>query len=142
MVILGIETSCDETSAAVVDDGYQIRSNVVCSQLDHARFGGVVPELASRAHVKAIVPTVNEALEAARVSPTALDGIAVTRGPGRAGSRGSRRGRAWAQVCDDWSGERGLGAVRKKWRRRGGVFGRTTLEFGAPRPGGGARWKS
>ncbi len=86
MIILGLETSCDETSAAVVNDDYQIRSNIVCSQLDHARFGGVVPELASRAHVKAIVPTVVEALEAARVRLTDLDGIAVTRGPGLSGS--------------------------------------------------------
>ena len=58
MVVLGIETSCDETAAAIVEDEFRVHSNVVCSQLEHAPYGGVVPELASRAHVKAIVPTI------------------------------------------------------------------------------------
>lgn len=86
MLVLGIETSCDETSAAVVDDGYAVHSNIVYSQQDHASFGGVVPELASRAHLRAIVPTVREAVAAAGVELGGLDGIAVTRGPGLVGS--------------------------------------------------------
>ena len=85
MLVLGIETSCDETSAAVVD-GTSIRSNVIWSQQDHARYGGVVPELASRAHVRAIVPVIDTALREAGVAMEALDGIAVTRGPGLIGS--------------------------------------------------------
>ena len=86
MLVLGIETSCDETSAAVVDENYAIRSNVVFSQQEHARYGGVVPELASRAHLRAIVPVVREALEVAEADFGTVDGIAVTRGPGLAGS--------------------------------------------------------
>ena len=86
MLVLGIETSCDETSAAVVDDGYAVHSNIVYSQQDHARYGGVVPELASRAHLRAIVPTVREAVAAAGVELGGVDGIAVTRGPGLVGS--------------------------------------------------------
>ena len=86
MVVLGIETSCDETSAAIVEEAFKVRSNVVCSQLDHARFGGVVPELASRAHVAAIVPTIRQALDAAQTSLSNLDGVAVTVGPGLSGS--------------------------------------------------------
>ena len=86
MVVLGIETSCDETAAAVVDDEFKVHSNVVSSQLEHARFGGVVPELASRAHVRAIVPTIREALHVADMDVCNLDGIAVTKGPGLSGS--------------------------------------------------------
>ncbi len=87
MLVLGIETSCDETAAAVVEDGVKIRSNVVSSQIDiHARYGGVVPELASRAHMALIVPIVREALEQADCPLERLDGIAVTRGPGLIGS--------------------------------------------------------
>jgi N6-L-threonylcarbamoyladenine synthase len=85
--ILGIETSCDETSAAVVEDGRTILSNVIASQIElHARYGGVFPEVASRAHVEAIVPTVERALADAHVSLSDVDAIAVTRGPGLAGS--------------------------------------------------------
>src|SRR5574341_500732 len=86
-VILGIETSCDETAAAVVVDGAVIRSNVIASQVDlHARYGGVFPEIASRAHIENIYPVVDEALSEANVSPANLDAIAVTQGPGLAGS--------------------------------------------------------
>ena len=85
MLVLGIETSCDETSAAVVDDS-SIRSNVIWSQQEHARYGGVVPELASRAHVRAIVPVIETALREAGVALGDIDGIAVTRGPGLVGS--------------------------------------------------------
>lgn len=85
--ILGIETSCDETAAAVVSDGRVIESNVVASQVDlHAQYGGVFPELASREHVKAIHPIINEALRQAHVDIQDIDAIAVTQGPGLAGS--------------------------------------------------------
>ena len=85
--ILGIESSCDETAAAVVADGRQILSNVVASQINlHAKYGGVVPELASREHLRQIVPVVREALELAGLSLNDLDAIAVTRGPGLIGS--------------------------------------------------------
>jgi len=85
--ILGIETSCDDTAAAVVVDGRHIVSSLVASQeAIHARFGGVVPEVASRQHLLQIVPLVEEALRRASLAPQDLDGIAVTVGPGLAGS--------------------------------------------------------
>jgi N6-L-threonylcarbamoyladenine synthase len=86
VIILGIETSCDDTSAAVVNDEFAILSNVVASQEDHAAFGGVVPELASRAHTRLIVPVVRLALARAGLELAAVDGIAVTSGPGLLGS--------------------------------------------------------
>jgi len=85
--ILAIETSCDETSAAVVQDGRQVLSNVVASQMDlHAKYGGVFPELASRLHVEAIVPVISETMEKAHLGWNDLDAVAVTYGPGLAGS--------------------------------------------------------
>lgn len=85
--ILGIESSCDETSAAVVRSGEQLISNVVYSQIvTHQPYGGVVPELASREHLRAITPVVRKALEDARQSYDSIDAIAVTQGPGLAGS--------------------------------------------------------
>jgi N6-L-threonylcarbamoyladenine synthase len=87
MLVLGIETSCDETAAAVIRDGREIVSSVISSQVPiHKRYGGVVPELASREHLDKIVPVVSEAFERACVSPEQLDGIAVTVGPGLVGS--------------------------------------------------------
>src|ERR687898_746668 len=88
MRILGIETSCDETAAAVVEDGRRVRSSVVSSQVNlHAPFGGVVPELASRAHVELINPVVDEALmEAGILDPRELDAVAACHGPGLAGA--------------------------------------------------------
>ena len=87
MRILGIETSCDETSAAVVIDGRDVRSNVVSSQVDlHARYGGVVPEIAARAHIEQIVPIIDEALAQAGITYSDIDAIAVTDGPGLVGS--------------------------------------------------------
>ncbi len=87
MIILGIETSCDETAAAVVEDGKRIFSNIIASQIDlHAQYGGVFPEVASRAHIEAISAVVQQALEEARVPLEDIDAIAVTRGPGLAGS--------------------------------------------------------
>jgi N6-L-threonylcarbamoyladenine synthase len=85
--ILGIESSCDETAAAVVADGRRILSSVVASQVDiHRKYGGVVPELASREHLRQIVPVVREALEQAGTKLADMDAIAVTRGPGLIGS--------------------------------------------------------
>lgn len=84
-VILGIESSCDDTSAAVIRDGYLL-SNVVASQAVHEAYGGVVPELASRAHQQNIVPVVHEALKRAGVAKEELNAVAFTRGPGLMGS--------------------------------------------------------
>ena len=84
-IILGIESSCDDTSAAVLADGLLL-SNVIASQAVHAEYGGVVPELASRAHQQNIVPVVDAALKRAGVSKEELDAIAFTRGPGLLGS--------------------------------------------------------
>ena len=85
ITILGIESSCDDTSAAVIRDGVLL-SNVIASQAVHAEYGGVIPELASRAHGQNIVPVVDLALKRAGVTPAEVDGIAVTRGPGLLGS--------------------------------------------------------
>ena len=87
MKILGIETSCDETSAAVVEDGVNILSNAIASQVDiHARFGGVVPEVASRAHVELILPTIQEALDQASCTLDDIDCIGVINRPGLVGA--------------------------------------------------------
>ncbi len=86
-VVLGIETSCDETAAAVVVDGRKVLSSVVSSQVDlHARFGGVVPEIASRAHVELLTPVVAEAMLSAGIEPEELDAVAATVGPGLVGA--------------------------------------------------------
>jgi N6-L-threonylcarbamoyladenine synthase len=85
--ILGIESSCDETAAAVVSDGLEVLSNVVASQIEiHKKYGGVVPELASREHLRQIVPVVREALAQANMKLPDVDGIAVTQGPGLVGA--------------------------------------------------------
>ena len=85
--ILGIESSCDETAAAVVEDGSRILSSVISSQMaTHSRYGGVVPELASREHLRAIVPAVRLALEESGTRLEDLAAIAVTQGPGLVGS--------------------------------------------------------
>ncbi len=87
MKILGIETSCDETAAAVVEDGVKILSNQIASQVEiHARYGGIVPEVASRQHILAIIPIIEQAMAEAKASWRDLAGIAVTIGPGLAGS--------------------------------------------------------
>jgi N6-L-threonylcarbamoyladenine synthase len=86
-LILGIESSCDETAAAVVADGRRILSSIVSSQIDiHRKYGGVVPELASREHLRKIVPVVREALDQAKIALTDLDAVAVTQGPGLTGA--------------------------------------------------------
>jgi tRNA N6-adenosine threonylcarbamoyltransferase len=87
MRILGIETSCDETAAAVVENGNKLLSNVVASSLDlHVPFGGVVPEIAARSHIEVILPTIDEALKQAKTDWDQIDCIAVTQGPGLLGS--------------------------------------------------------
>jgi len=87
MKILGIETSCDETAAAVVEDGDKILSNQIASQVEiHARYGGIVPEVASRQHILSIIPIIEQAMTEAKATWDDLDGIAVTMGPGLAGS--------------------------------------------------------
>src|SRR6266704_6417820 len=87
MIVLGIETSCDETAAAVLDGGRKILSNIVASQDDvHGPYGGIVPELASRRHIEGIVPVIRRALATAGSGLRDLDGIAVTQGPGLVGS--------------------------------------------------------
>ena len=86
-LVLGIETSCDETSAAVLRGGKEVLSLVISSQTDlHARYGGVVPELASRAHLEAVLPAMREALAMAGIGLADLEGVAVTRGPGLIGA--------------------------------------------------------
>ena len=85
ITILAIESSCDDTSASVIIDGI-IKSNVISSQLVHAKFGGVVPEIASRAHQKSIVLIVDKALRKAKIDKNYLDAIAFTNGPGLLGS--------------------------------------------------------
>ncbi|MBM3985851.1 MAG: tRNA (adenosine(37)-N6)-threonylcarbamoyltransferase complex transferase subunit TsaD, partial [Planctomycetes bacterium] len=85
-LLLGLETSCDETAAAVVRDGWQVLGQRVASQVDlHARFGGVIPELASRSHLEVLFPLIEDTLAQARVSLRELDGVAVTVTPGLVG---------------------------------------------------------
>jgi N6-L-threonylcarbamoyladenine synthase len=87
MLVLGIESSCDETAAAVIQDGVFLRSNVIASQIDvHNQYGGVVPEIASRKHIEAVIPVILQALDDAGVTIHDIEGIAVTRGPGLVGS--------------------------------------------------------
>src|SRR5476649_655216 len=87
MKILGIETSCDETAAAVVEDGVKLLSSVISSSVDmHIAFGGVVPEIAARSHIELIIPVIDQALAQAEVGWDEIDAIAVTQGPGLIGS--------------------------------------------------------
>ena len=87
MIILAVETSCDETSVAILKDGKEVLSNVVLSQIDiHKVFGGVVPEIASRNHIKYLTTVFDEALEKAKVTPNEIDLVAVTEGPGLIGA--------------------------------------------------------
>ena len=109
MLVLGIESSCDETAAAVVADGERIRASVVASQvLTHEKYGGVVPELASREHLRAIEPVVDEACRQAEVTLRDVDAIAVTEGPGLIGSLlvGLVYGKALALVPEQTPGGR------------------------------------
>jgi N6-L-threonylcarbamoyladenine synthase len=101
--ILGIESSCDETAAAIVADGRDILSNIVASQVEiHRKYGGVVPEIASREHLRQIVPVVREALERAGMRLADVDAVGVTRGPGLVGALlvGLTYGKVLAQALD------------------------------------------
>ena len=85
--IVGIETSCDETAVGIVEDGQRVAANVVASSLEHHRpYGGVIPEIAARAHVETIWDVLAQALETAHLSPDAIDAIAITQGPGLPGA--------------------------------------------------------
>ncbi len=87
MITLGIETSCDETAVAVVEDGYTVRADLIAAQIHlHERYGGVVPEVAARAHVEALNPLLSEAMQIADVGFGEIDGVAVTVGPGLVGA--------------------------------------------------------
>ena len=87
MLVLGIESSCDETACAVVRDGKEILSNVIYSQsMMHSAFGGVFPELACRKHVDALIPAIQAALDQAKITPKEIDLIAVAKGPGLIGA--------------------------------------------------------
>jgi N6-L-threonylcarbamoyladenine synthase len=87
MLILAVESSCDDTAAAVIEDDRLVLSNVISSQFDvHAKYGGIVPELASRCHIEAIWPVVDEALTTAGVGLEDIDLVAATQGPGLVGS--------------------------------------------------------
>src|SRR3990172_2835711 len=87
MLVLGIETSCDDTAAAVVQGGARVLSSVVSSQDDiHSKYGGIVPELASRRHIESIIPVVKEAMDRAGAGLGDIGGIAVTQGPGLVGA--------------------------------------------------------
>ncbi|OPZ93407.1 MAG: tRNA N6-adenosine threonylcarbamoyltransferase [Firmicutes bacterium ADurb.Bin419] len=86
-IILGIESSCDETSAAIVKNGREVLTNVISSQVDlHQKYGGVVPEIASRKHVELVIPVINQAFEDAGITPDNIDAIGVTYGPGLVGA--------------------------------------------------------
>src|SRR5690606_23708721 len=99
-VILGIESSCDETSASICIDG-EIKSNIIASQAIHAKYGGVVPELASRAHQQNIIPAVDQAIQQAKITKNDVDAVAFTRGPGLLGSLlvGTSFAESFAMAC-------------------------------------------
>ncbi len=102
MIVLGIETSCDDTAAAVVEEGPRVLSSIVASQVEtHRAFGGVVPELASRRHIEALSAVVEEAIAGAGIAPGRIDAVAATRGPGLVGSLlvgfSFAKGYAWAR---------------------------------------------
>ncbi len=120
--ILGIESSCDETAAAIVDDGWRIRSSVVASQTDlHEVTGGVVPEVAARQHLRALVPVVRQALVDAECSWDQIDFVAVTRGPGLPGALlvglNAARGLAYARGLPLIPADHIEGHVRAAWLR-------------------------
>ncbi|MFN8639330.1 MAG: tRNA (adenosine(37)-N6)-threonylcarbamoyltransferase complex transferase subunit TsaD [Dehalococcoidia bacterium] len=120
--ILGIESSCDETAAAVVDDGWRVRSSVVASQADlHEVTGGVVPEVAARQHLRALVPVVRQALADAECSWDQVDYVAVTRGPGLPGALlvglNAARGLAYARGLPLIPADHIEGHVRAAWLR-------------------------
>ena len=101
--ILGIESSCDETAAAVVKNGREVLSNIIASQVPiHRKYGGVVPEIASRNHIRNVLPVIDEALAKAQVSLEKINAVAVTYGPGLVGALlvGLSAGKALAWAAD------------------------------------------
>ena len=126
--LLAIETSCDETAAAVIEDGHRIRSNVVASQIElHRPFGGVFPEIASRQHVFDIVPVVERALADAGAAWADLSALAVTRGPGLAGSLlvgvNTAKAAAWARGLPVVAVNHLEGHLYSNWLDEGGTIG-------------------
>ncbi len=124
-LILAIETSCDETAAAVIEDGHIIQSNVVASQIDiHRAYGGVFPEIASRQHVFDIVPVIQAAIHEAQRSWEDLDALAVTRGPGLAGSLlvgvNTAKAIAWARGLPIVAVNHLEGHLYSNWLDKGG----------------------
>ncbi|MBK9095220.1 MAG: tRNA (adenosine(37)-N6)-threonylcarbamoyltransferase complex transferase subunit TsaD [Anaerolineae bacterium] len=124
-LILGIETSCDETAAAVVGDGQHILSNVVATQIDlHRQYGGVFPELASRQHILTIKPVIEQALTTAQVGWQDIAAVAVTYGPGLAGSLlvgvNAAKGLAWARALPLIGVNHLEGHIYANWLRAGG----------------------
>ena len=105
ITILGIESSCDDTSASVIRDGVML-SNVIASQAVHEAYGGVVPELASRAHQQNIIPVVSEAIKRAGIDKAELNAVAFTRGPGLMGSLlvGTSFAKGFAAALAPWPG--------------------------------------
>ena len=131
-LILGIESSCDETAAAVVRGGSDALSNVVASQMSlHANYGGVVPELASREHLRNVVPVVREAMARAGVTFEDLDAVAVTEGPGLAGAL--LVGITYAKALELWVGE-----AAGRGESSGGAY--PCGVDGGSAAGGGRRW--
>ena len=131
-LILAIETSCDETAAAVIEDGHIIRSNIVASQIDiHRQYGGVFPEIASRQHVFDIVPVIAASLEAASVEWNDLQALAVTRGPGLAGSLlvgvNTAKAIAWARELPVVAINHLEGHLYSNWLDQGGKINPTAI---------------
>lgn len=102
MLVLGIETSCDDTAISVVEDGFRIHSSLVSSQMEHAAFGGIVPEIAARKHIEKLPDMLPQALAAAGVELAAIDAVGVTRGPGLVGA-----------LLAGWCFARGLARARE-----------------------------
>ena len=128
MITLGIETSCDETAVAVVEDGFELRANLIASQVHlHERFGGVVPEVAARAHVEALNPLLEEALAVAGVGFGEIDAVAVTTGPGLVGAL--LVGMAGAKAVSLATGADLVGVNHLE-----GHYWANFLEHGRPRP--------
>src|SRR5437762_1948110 len=132
MLVLGIESSCDETGASVVKDGRYLLSNVVASQIEiHNRYGGVVPEVASRQQLAAILPVIEMAMEQASCSWSDIDAIAATYGPGLAGSLlvGLTAGKTLALACNrPFLGVNHLEAhIYANWLRKGIVLQQASI---------------
>jgi N6-L-threonylcarbamoyladenine synthase len=131
-LILAIETSCDETAAAVIEDGHTIRSNIVASQIDlHREYGGVFPEIASRQHVFDIVPVILASLKAASIHWSDLSALAVTRGPGLAGSLlvgvNTAKAIAWARELPVVAVNHLEGHLYSNWLDQGGKINPETI---------------